>query len=234
MLFVNCMRSGQEFFQRVFLCRYLAVLYLLNCLVLMGTGAQAQAPWNVADVASTSFLGFWWTSVLTWYSWYGNTFSGGGLGPGGLTLNHTWHISQIAWLLLEHWSRGQAPMVISSLVIAWSESLVKKKQVALYRICEYLRILPKVIFHGRFWENCYNLPGGIFSTSTGVFSYLISRVVCPVSQWGVGLYQGFFLGNFWFFGSGVGKLQGCMPSLSKYDLTLMRCHEGQQNNSEWP
>ena len=128
MLFVNCMRSGQEFFQRFFLCRYLAVLYLLNCLVLMGTGAQAQAPWNVADVASTSFWGFWWTSVLTWYSWYGNTFSGGGLGPGGLTLNHTWHISQIAWLLLEHWSRGQAPMVISSLVIAWSESLVKKNR----------------------------------------------------------------------------------------------------------
>ena len=41
---------------------------------------------------------------INMYSWYGNTFSGGGLGPVGLTLNHTWHRSQIAWLLLEHWS----------------------------------------------------------------------------------------------------------------------------------
>lgn len=132
---------------------------------------------------------------INMYSWYGNTFSGGGLGPVGLTLNYTWHISQIAWLLLEHWSPEGAN---GSLLLG--DCLVRilggKKTGGLVRDLWIFSYLPKSYFMVDFEKICYNLPG--WDTYLIHRGGRISSQGClssePVRSW---LISSFFFGNFW-------------------------------------
>lgn len=131
---------------------------------------------------------------INMYSWYGNTSFGGGLGPVGLTLNYTWHRSQIAWLLLEHWSPEGANgnLLLGDCMV---RILGEKKTGGLGTGFVNIYVsYQKLYFMVDFEKICYNLPGGILNTQHPRGGRISSQACLssePVRSW-LTVYQGFF------------------------------------------